>query len=54
MRLFTADHRLKASALAAAAFFVLLLTGCGQKGDLYQPVSSLADASAALEETVVE
>ncbi|MGO0305625.1 LPS translocon maturation chaperone LptM [Endozoicomonas acroporae] len=54
MRLFTADHRLKTSALAAAAFFVLLLTGCGQKGDLYQPASSLADASAVLAETVVE
>lgn len=56
MRLLTADHRLKTSALAAAAFFVLLLTGCGQKGDLYQPTSSLAstDASVVLEEKVVE
>ncbi|WP_257282700.1 lipoprotein [Endozoicomonas sp. SESOKO1] len=47
MRLFTAGHPLKTSALAAAAFFVLLLTGCGQKGDLYQPASSLASADTS-------
>ncbi len=43
MRLFTAINQLKAPALAAVAFFVLLLTGCGQKGDLYQPKTSMAD-----------
>lgn len=45
MRLFTAGHPLKTSALAAALF--VLLTGCGQKGDLYQPASSLASADTS-------
>ncbi|MFK0572323.1 LPS translocon maturation chaperone LptM [Endozoicomonas sp.] len=44
MRLFTAINQLKAPALAAVVFFVLLLTGCGQKGDLYQPKNSLASS----------
>ena len=46
MRLFTAGHQLKTSVFAAVAF-VLLLTGCGQKGDLYQPASSLASTDAS-------
>ena len=56
MRLFTAGHQLKTSAFAAAAFLVLLLTGCGQKGDLYQSKSSLAstDVSALLVEKGIE
>ncbi|USE37178.1 lipoprotein [Endozoicomonas sp. SCSIO W0465] len=46
MSVFTAGHQLKTSAFAAAALLVLLLTGCGQKGDLYQPTSSLVSTDA--------
>lgn len=36
--------RFSARAFAALVCSVLLLTGCGQKGELYQPKSSLADS----------
>ena len=36
--------RFSARAFAALVCSVLLMSGCGQKGDLYQPKSSLADS----------
>ena len=45
MRSLTAGHQLKIAFFVAATVF-MLLTGCGQKGDLYQPASSLASSDA--------
>ena len=33
--------------MTAIALFVLLLTGCGQKGDLYQPKASIAESDVS-------
>lgn len=41
MRLFAIGYPLKISVFVTAVFLFLLLAGCGQKGDLYQPETSM-------------